>query len=71
MDLKLSNDFGAKDFDGKGGRKIHDHLFIGANTGLATILGDKETADKHARFLADKKLRVDIFGLRDEGRDRG
>ena len=30
-----STDFGAKDFDGKGGREIHDHLFLGANTGLA------------------------------------
>ena len=44
MELKPSTDFGARDFDGKGGREIHDHLFIGANTGLATILGDKETA---------------------------
>ena len=29
--------------------------------------GDQETADKHARFLADKKLRIDIFGLREGG----
>ena len=28
-----SSDFGAKDFDGKGGREIHNHLFLGANTG--------------------------------------
>ncbi len=35
MELKPSTDFGAKDFDGKGGREIHDHLFLGANTGLA------------------------------------
>jgi tetratricopeptide (TPR) repeat protein len=68
MELKPSTDFGARDFDGKGGREIHDHLFIGANTGLAAILGDKETADKHARFLQDKKVRIDIFGLRDGGR---
>jgi tetratricopeptide (TPR) repeat protein len=67
MELKPSTDFAARDFDGKGGREIHDHLFIGANTGLATIVGDRETAEKHARFLADKKLRVDIFGLRDGG----
>ena len=67
MELKPSTDFGAKDFDGKGGREIHDHIFIGANTGLPTILGDKETADKHAKFLSDKKVRVDIFGLREGG----
>ena len=45
MELKPSTDFGAKDFDGKGGREIHDHFFIGANTGLAAILGDNETAE--------------------------
>ena len=67
MELKPSTDFGARDFDGKGGREIHDHFFIGANTGLAAILGDKEIADEHARFLSDKKVRVDIFGLRDGG----
>ncbi len=39
MELKPSTDFGARDFDGKGGREIHDHLFIGANTGLAAIAG--------------------------------
>ena len=67
MELKASTDFGAKDFDGKGGREIHDHVFIGANTGLAAMLGNKETADRHAKFLSDKKVRVDIFGLREEG----
>ena len=67
MELKPSTDFGAKDFDGKGGREIHDHIFIGANTGLPTFLGDKETADRQAKFLSDKKVRVDIFGLREGG----
>ena len=67
MELKPSTDFGARDFDGKGGREIHDHIFIGANTGLAAILGDKQTAERHAKFLTDKKVRVDIFGLREGG----
>src|SRR5262249_11508331 len=67
MELKPSSDFGAKDFDGKGGRKIHDHFVIGANTGLASLLGDQAAADRHASFLADKKLRVDLFGLREGG----
>lgn len=69
MELKASADFGARDFDGKGGREIHDHLFIGANTGLATVLGDEATAQRHAQFLMDKKVRVDIFGLRESGVD--
>ncbi len=67
MELKNSTDFGARDFDSKGGREIHDHLFIGANTGLAAIRGDQETADRHAKFLADKKVRIDIFALREGG----
>jgi tetratricopeptide (TPR) repeat protein len=67
MELKPSNDFGAKDFDGKGGREIHDHLFSGANTGLAALLGNKELVERHARFLSDNKVRIDIFGLRKGG----
>ena len=67
MELKRSTDFGAKDFDGTGGRKIHDHLFIGANTGLAALMGNEAVAERHAKFLSDKKVRVDIFGLREGG----
>ena len=44
MDLVASDDFGAKDFDGEPGREIHNHLFLGANTGLAAVLGDDEAA---------------------------
>ncbi len=33
MPLKPSRDFGAKDFDGTGGRKVHNHTFPAANTG--------------------------------------
>jgi tetratricopeptide (TPR) repeat protein len=67
MELKPSNDFGARDFDGRPGREIHDHLYIGANTGLAALLGDDATAQRHAAFLSDKKVRVDIFGFREGG----
>ncbi len=67
MELKPSSDFGAKDFDGKGGREIHDHLFSGANTGLAALLGNKDLVERHSRFLSDKKVRIDIFGLREGG----
>ncbi len=40
---------------------------LGANTGLAALLGNKELVERHARFLSDKKVRIDIFGLRDGG----
>ena len=67
MDLMASNDFGARDFDGKGGRQIHNHLFLGANTALPTFEGDDAAAQAHAKFLKDKKVRVDIFALREGG----
>jgi tetratricopeptide (TPR) repeat protein len=67
MPLKGSTDFGAQAFDGQGGRKIHDHLFVAANTGLATLRGRDDISKVHADYLADKKLRVDIFGLREGG----
>lgn len=78
MPAMPSQDFGARDFDGTGERKIHDHLFPGANTGLMTLLslspryqehaeGFAQASRKHADFLKDKKLRLDIFGVRANG----
>ena len=71
MDLLTSNDFGAKDFDGKGARQIHNHLFLGANTGLPSFQGDAETAGRQEKFLKDQKVRVDIFALREGGKIEG
>src|SRR5438445_10850380 len=62
-----SNDFGARDFDGQGGREIHNHLFPAANTGLAALRGRPDIAEAHAKYLSDAKVRVDIFGLRQGG----
>ncbi|WP_406699617.1 tetratricopeptide repeat protein [Singulisphaera sp. Ch08] len=67
MNLQPSRDFGARDFDGKGGREIHNHLFLGANTGLAAIRGNLETAAAQAKFLQDQKVRIDLFALREGG----
>jgi tetratricopeptide (TPR) repeat protein len=62
MPLQPSNDFGSKDFDGSGIRKVHDHFFPGANTGLPYLLsllpeyagqadGLLEAVHKNADFL--------------------
>ena len=67
MDLLASNDFGARDFDGKGARQIHNHLFRGANTALPTFEGDDAAAQAHAKFLKEQKVRVDVFALREGG----
>ena len=67
MNFIASSDFGARDFDDKPGREIHNHLFPAANTGLPTMLGDTATADAHAKYLKEGKVRIDIFALRDGG----
>lgn len=78
MPLKPSLDFGSKDFDGSGERKVHDHFFPGANTGLPYLLARTERYRQHAEgfrraiqansdFLRDNKLRIDLFGLKAGG----
>jgi tetratricopeptide (TPR) repeat protein len=85
MPLVASGDFGSRDFDGSGERKIHDHIFVGANTGLPALLteephgrpyaeGLQQAIRAHLDFLAgtdwdgkDKKLRIDLFGLKEGG----
>lgn len=77
MPLKPSGDFGSRDFDSSGTRKVHNHLFVGANTGLPALLNygrRDEIIKTHADFLRgvdpegkDKKLRIDLFGLKPGG----
>ncbi len=78
MPLKPSDDFAARYPDGaeRAGagdqRYIHDHLFGAANTGVPHLLGLPETAgnDRRRAFLQGV-ARVDIFGLREDGRIDG
>ena len=76
MPLKPDTSFGSKDFDGSGITKRHDHFFPAANTGLFELLKSEEryksqgvafqkSIDKNAEYLRDKKLRIDLFGLKD------
>ncbi|MFL5245933.1 MAG: multiheme c-type cytochrome [Gemmataceae bacterium] len=78
MPLRESKDFGASDFDDSGTRQGHGHNFPGANTGLPWILSldpakkdhlDEfvQAAEAQAKFLKDKKVRIDLFGLREGG----
>jgi tetratricopeptide (TPR) repeat protein len=67
MGFVPSGDFGARDFDGRPGREIHNHFFPAANTGLATILGSSRAAEAHARYLKEGKVRIDLFALREGG----
>ena len=68
MPLKESQDFGANFFNptNQSARFIHDHLFPGANTGIAYLRGQPDIVERHQEFLKGA-LRVDIFGLKEGG----
>jgi hypothetical protein len=70
MPLKGSSDFGAKFFDDSDKLTVHDHLFPAANTGVAWLRNDPETIAAHQEFLKGS-MRVDLFGVREEGRIDG
>jgi len=61
-----SSDFGAKHLDNSGKLKVHDHLFPGANTGLAWLKDRPEAVEAHANLLK-QSARVDIFGIKEGG----
>lgn len=66
MPLKPSRDFGAKLFADAKRPSVHDHLFPGANTGIAWLKNFPEAVAAHEEFLKGK-LRVDIFGVKEGG----
>ncbi|UCE62115.1 MAG: tetratricopeptide repeat protein [Phycisphaerales bacterium] len=64
MPLAGSNDFGAKDFDGSGTLKIHDHQFPSANTAIPHLLDfPKWVNQRHGEFL-EGIMRVDLFAVK-------
>ena len=65
MPFRDSFDFGHKD------GKTHNHLFTGANTGLAELRGDEATRKAQEDFLRDGQLRIDLFALREGGTIEG
>jgi tetratricopeptide (TPR) repeat protein len=68
MPLKDSQDFGANFFNptNTSVRYIHDHLFPGANTGVAFLRGEPEVVKVQEAFMKGT-MRVDIFGVKDGG----
>jgi tetratricopeptide (TPR) repeat protein len=67
MPLQESDDFGAKDYDGEGGLKVHDHLFPSANTGVPHLLGFPDWVEQAHRDFNDGVMRVDLFGVKEGG----
>jgi tetratricopeptide (TPR) repeat protein len=66
MPLAESDDFGAKLFDDTGKLKVHDHLFPAANTGIAWLRDKPEVIKAHQDFLKET-MRIDLFGVRENG----
>lgn len=71
MPFKPSEQFAAKDFDGKGETEIHSHQFPSANTAIPQLVGlPAETVAKinedHRKFN-EGVVRVDVFALKEGG----
>ncbi len=67
MELVESEQFGARDFDGSGALKVHDHQFPSANTAIPKLVGLPEwVIDRHREFV-EGVTRVDIFGVKPGG----
>jgi tetratricopeptide (TPR) repeat protein len=62
MPLATSMDFGSRDFDGSGIRKVHNHFFPAANTGLLALLGqDPMRKASAAGFEKAEKAEADFL----------
>ena len=66
MPLAASTDFGARPLDASGTLQVHNHLFPGANTGIAWFRDRPQVIQAHQDFLSGT-MRVDLFGIRDGG----
>ena len=62
-----SDDFGARDLGGDGVLAVHDHLFPSANTAIPYLLGMDDDVVQAHRDFTEGSLRVDLFGIREQG----
>lgn len=67
MPLHPSADFAARDFDGSGVTKIHDHQFPSANTAIPHLLGMPEWVNQRHVEFNEGVMRVDLFGVKKGG----
>nr|VFK38369.1 MAG: Cytochrome c554 and c-prime [Candidatus Kentron sp. TC] len=65
-----SDDFGSAFLNDSARLQVHDHGFAAANTALPHLLGFPEGVRARERFLKGA-LRLDIFGIKEEGRITG
>ena len=67
MKLEPSDQFAARDFDGSGVAKAHDHQFPSANTALPHLLGMPEWVNEKHRLFNEGVMRIDLFGIKEGG----
>jgi len=66
-----SDDPAARDFTASGQRTVHNHQFAAANTAVPVMLGRPAEENQARRKMLAKAARVDIFGIREEGKVDG
>ncbi|MBT3604085.1 MAG: hypothetical protein HOE48_04580 [Candidatus Latescibacteria bacterium] len=71
MPLAASDQFSARNHDNSDTLKIHDHMFPSANTAIPSMLGLPDWVNESHRKFNDGVMRLDIFGLREDGRVDG
>ncbi|MDH3901259.1 MAG: tetratricopeptide repeat protein, partial [Gammaproteobacteria bacterium] len=71
MPLAASDDPAARDFDNTGELSIHDHRFAAANTGIAHLLDLPDEVMEAQRKRLQDVTRIDIFGIKEDGRIDG
>ncbi|MFK8015306.1 MAG: tetratricopeptide repeat protein [Gammaproteobacteria bacterium] len=71
MKAKVSDDFGARRLDDDAQLKVHDHQFPSANTALGHLFDWPPGVNAAHREMLEGSLRVDLFGLKREGRIDG
>ena len=67
MPTQESEQFAAKDLDGDGLRKIHDHQFPSANTAIPHLVGLEPWVNERHREFSEDVMRLDIFAAREGG----
>ncbi len=71
MPLQVSDDFGASRNGSDPDLTIHDHQFAAANTAIPQMLDMPAWVNEKHRSMLEDSVRVDIFGIREDGRIDG
>ncbi len=71
MPVTSSDDPAGRDFAGTGVRGVHNHLFAAGNTGVPHLLGMDEETQAARRAMLQGAARVDLFGIKEQGRIDG